>query len=78
MPLDPDRFRELSDKLDAAKKRFDEILELKRINDAAEEDEDWDEDEDEDEDIDLEPNEEATLVDPAEEAVRLTWNRSRI
>ena len=60
MPLPPDRFMELNKELDAAEKRFDEFLERRKINDAAE-------DEDEDEEL---PDPEEQLREPAEEALR--------
>jgi hypothetical protein len=64
MPLDPERIKEAGEKAQSLSKRMDEFMERRKINDS-EEDEDWDEDED------IDPNEEL-LLDPAEEAMRLT------
>jgi hypothetical protein len=67
MPLDPDKLRQITEKSETLSKRMDDLMQRRKINDAADE-----EDEDEDVDLDLDPTEEALLVDPAEEAMRLT------
>jgi hypothetical protein len=65
MSLDPDKVRMVTEKAQTLSKRFDEFIERRKAYSE-------DDDDDENEDIDLDPSEETSLVDPAEEAMRLT------
>jgi hypothetical protein len=58
MPLDPERLRELGEKAAGLSKRFDELMERQKINDAAEDEDD--------------ENEDCDLLDPTEEARKAT------
>jgi hypothetical protein len=56
--LDPDRVKEAGERAQSLSKRFDEFIERRKINDAAE-------DEHKDEDLDVDPQEEELLLEPA-------------
>ncbi len=62
MPLDPDKLREAAEKGLNLSKRFDAFMERRKANEDDPEDEEYDDDD--------EPEEE--LVEPAEQALKLT------